>query len=120
MELAEHLPKLSDRLCATFGRFKDLHSLVRSYVYHPRFYGSFSLKSVLPALVPEMRYEDLAIQEGSHASLEYLRMVDSSTPPVEKKRIQKALRRYCGQDTLAMMKIRDELLSRLSARKAIP
>ncbi len=118
-ELAGHLPQLSDRLRATFGRFKDLHSLVRRYFYHPRFYGSFSLKSVLPALVPEMNYEDLAIQGGNQASLEYLRMIDSSTPQAEKQRIRKALRRYCGQDTIAMVKIREELLSRLEGTKSI-
>ena len=118
-ELAEHLPQFSGRLRATFGRFKDLHSLVKRYFYHPRFYGSFSLKSVLPAIVPDMNYENLAIQEGNQASLEYLRMIDSFTPPVEKQRIRKALRRYCSQDTVAMVKIREELLSRLEGTKSI-
>lgn len=118
-ELAGHLPQFNGRLRATFGRFKDLHSLVRRYFYHPRFYGSFSLKSVLPALVPGMNYEDLAIQEGNQASLEYLRMIDSSTPQVEKQRISKALRRYCSRDTMAMVKIREELLSRLEGAKSI-
>jgi hypothetical protein len=118
-ELAEHLPELSGRLRAALGRFKDLHSLIKSSFYHPRFYGSFSLKSVLPALVPDMKYGDLDIQEGNHASLEYLRMIDPSTPQVEKQRIKKALRRYCGQDTLAMVKIREELLRRIEGARSI-
>jgi predicted RecB family nuclease len=118
-ELAEHLPRFRGRLRSTLGRFKDLHSLVRRYFYHPRFYGSFSLKSVLPALVPDMNYEDLAIQEGNQASLEYLRMIDPSTPQVEKQRIKKALRRYCRQDTIAMVKIREELLSRSEAAESV-
>jgi len=117
-ELAGYLPAFSDRLLATLGRFKDLHSLIKSSFYHPRFYGSFSLKSVLPALVPDMNYEDLAIQEGSQASLEYLRMLDPSTPQAEAQRIKDALRRYCGQDTLAMVKIREELLGRLEGKRA--
>jgi len=33
--------------------------------YHPQFHGSFSLKDVLPALVPSMKYETLAIREGA-------------------------------------------------------
>ena len=66
-----------------------------------------------------MNYEDLAIQGGNQASLEYLRMIDSSTPQAEKQRIRKALRRYCGQDTIAMVKIREELLSRLEGTKSI-
>jgi hypothetical protein len=118
-ELAGHLPKLRAPLRATLGRFKDLHSLVKRYYYHPRFYGSFSLKSVLPALVPDMNYEDLAIHEGGQASLEYLRMIDPSTPQEEKKRISEALRRYCGQDTIAMVRIREELLKRLEETKGV-
>jgi hypothetical protein len=118
-ELAEHIPGLSSRLRAALGRFKDLHSLIKSSFYHPRFYGSFSLKSVLPALVPDMKYEDLAIHEGNQASLEYLKMIDVSTPPMEKQRIREALRRYCGQDTFAMVKIREELLRRLEGAKGV-
>jgi hypothetical protein len=110
--LAEHLPDYRERLLATLDRFKDLCEITRKYYYHPKFHGSFSLKSVLPALRPEMSYENLAIREGNQASLEYARMIDSATPPAEKNEIRKNLLIYCGQDTLAMVKIRDELLKR--------
>jgi len=113
-ELAEHLPKLRVPLYATLDRFKDLYSLVKTYFYHPRFYGSFSLKSVLPALVPDMNYRNLTIHEGNQASLEYQRMIEASTPLQEKQRIKEALSRYCGQDTIAMVKIREKLLQRAS------
>jgi len=115
-ELAGHLPKLRIPLYATLDRFKDLYSLVKSHFYDPRFYGSFSLKSVLPALVPDMNYRDLPIHEGNQASLEYQRMIEPSTPPQEKQRIKEALSRYCGQDTIAMVKIREKLLQRTSHR----
>jgi len=118
-ELAAHLPRLSRRLRAALGRFKDLHSMIKSFFYHPRFQGSFSLKSILPALVPDMKYEDLAIHEGNQAALEYLRMIDPCTSPAEKQEIKKALQRYCGQDTLAMVKIREELLRRLEGAKVV-
>jgi predicted RecB family nuclease len=111
-ELAEFFPEYRDRLVATLKRFKDLHALVRKHVYQPEFHGSFSLKSILPALVPSMRYEDLAIQDGRHASVEYLRMLDDSTPPEEREKIRQALLGYCGYDTLGMVKIREELLRR--------
>jgi len=109
-ELSGQLPQFHNQLLSTVDRFKDLHALIRRYYYHPSFHGSFSLKSVLPALVPEMGYQDLAIQEGSHASLEYLRMIDSSTSEGEREGIKKALRSYCAQDTLAMVKIREKLI----------
>jgi hypothetical protein len=111
-ELAEHLPRYRRPLLAGTTRFKDLHSLVRRYFYHPLFHGSFSLKSILPALIPEMNYEHLDIHEGTQASLEYLRMINPSTPKDEKARINKALRVYCAQDTMAMVKIREQLLGR--------
>ena len=77
----------------------------------PEFHGSFSLKSALPAILPEMSYENLEIQEGQLASLEYLKMIDSTTPTEEKKKIKRDLLTYCGHDTLAMLKIREELIS---------
>ena len=70
------------------------------------------MKSVLPALVPEMSYSNLVIQEGSIASLEYLKMHDPSTKTKEKLEIKNNLLKYCGYDTLGMVQIRDELLSR--------
>jgi hypothetical protein len=39
-------------------------------------------------------------------------MIDPETPEDKKARIRSDLLTYCGQDTLAMVKIRDELLSR--------
>jgi hypothetical protein len=60
-----------------------------------------------------MKYETLAIQEGSIGSLEYPRMLDPSTPSGEKERIRKDLLTYCGHDTLGMAKVREELLKRL-------
>jgi len=111
-QLAEHLPHYRDQLLLALDRLKDLQAVIKTHFYHPAFHGSFSLKSVLPALVPDMNYEGLAIQEGNQASLEYLRMVNSSTSHKEKDEIKKALLAYCSHDTIAMVKIREELLKR--------
>jgi hypothetical protein len=113
-KLAEHMPKYRDRLHGLLGRCRDLYAEIRRGYYHPEFHGSFSIKDVLTALVPSMSYGTLPIQEGGHASMEYLRMIEPETPPEEKDRICKALMGYCRQDTLAMVKIREELLSRSS------
>ena len=111
-ELANCLPQQSDRILATMDRFKDLQALIKRYFYSPKFRGSFSLKSVLPVLVPHMSYGDLVIQEGTHASREYQRLLNSETPPEEKRKIEQALIDYCSYDTLAMVKIREALLER--------
>ena len=56
-----------------------------------------------------MNYQNLAIQEGGMASLEYLRMIDPNTPAADKRQIRPNLLAYCGQDTLAMVKIHEVL-----------
>lgn len=111
-ELADFLPHHGDRLKALLPRCKDLLIRIRGGYYHPDFHGSFSLKNVLPVLVPSMSYENLPIQEGDQAGVEYLRMIDPETTSDEKERILADLLKYCGQDTLAMVKIREELLKR--------
>ena len=112
-QLADQFPDLRNQLLDLLNRFRDLHALIRKYYYHPEFYGSFSLKAVLPVLVPSMNHGNLSIQEGRIASLEYLRMLDPATPPDEKAKIKHDLLTYCGYDTLGMVKIRDEILKRL-------
>jgi len=111
-ELVGHLPQYAEPLLATLDRFKDLHAILRRHYYHPGFMGSFSLKAVLPALIPEMDYKNLNIQEGTEASLEYLRMIDPSTPEEQKEIIRRSLLEYCAHDTLSMVKIREKLLKR--------
>jgi len=112
--LAEELSECSEQLHALLIRIKDLHKIIRRNYYHRGFHGSFSLKSVLPALIPEMNYQNLEIQEGQLAGLEYLRMIDPSTSIDEKEKIKKDLLTYCGYDTLAMLKIREDLLKKFS------
>ena len=110
--LAQQFARYREKLLPLLERLKDLYALIRRNFYHPQFHGSFSLKDVLPALVPSMKYETPAIREGSIASLQCLRMLDPSTLPEEKDKIRKDLLAYCAHDTLGMVKIREELLKR--------
>jgi predicted RecB family nuclease len=110
--LAVLIPSLESELSGITSRFKDLYAIIRRHYYNPLFHGSFSIKYVLPALVPSMSYEKLSIQEGSLASLEYMRMINPATPAGEKERIREDLLEYCGVDTLGMVMIRSELLKR--------
>jgi hypothetical protein len=86
-----------------------LFPIVRDHYYHPAFGGSYSIKSVLPAIVPSMGYDDLAIQEGGQAASEYYRMVFVETDWIEQAAIKEALLRYCARDTLAMVELRRAL-----------
>ena len=71
-ELATQFPQYSERLHAIIGRLWDLLPVVREHYYHPDFHGSFSIKKVLPVLVPELGYHELAIQDGMAAGVAYL------------------------------------------------
>ena len=110
--LANRLPQYRDQLLSLLDRCWDLRDVIRTDYYHPQFHGAFSIKNVLPVLVPSLSYENLSIQDGEQAGVEYLRTIDPETPSVQKERIRRDLLEYCGRDTLAMVKIREELLKR--------
>jgi hypothetical protein len=110
-ELAAAVPGQAAALRDIVARLVDPLPVVRDHVYHPDFEGSFSLKYVLPALVPDLGYNDLAIGDGDTASRELTRLVlaDATFPPAERALTRKQLLRYCERDTLAMVRV----LSRL-------
>ena len=90
----------------------DLLPIVREHVYHPDFCGSFSLKRVLPALVPEMTYQGLEIAEGGAAQVQLSRLLfDADVSEAERREIRDALLRYCKLDTDAMVALERRLLA---------
>ena len=109
--MADALPAHADRLLHIAERLVDLLPIVRSHVYHPDFGGRFSLKSVLPALVPELRYDALPIQDGETASLELERWLfrGAELTPESGLELRDSLLRYCCQDTLGLVKLLDRL-----------
>jgi hypothetical protein len=66
--------------------------------------GRYSIKAVLPALVPELSYQDLDIKEGGTASTSFAQMV-SGTFQGNVEKTRQALLAYCKRDTLAMVEI---------------
>jgi hypothetical protein len=111
-DLASWLPEFSGRVDTIQRRLWDLLPIVRDHVYHPAFRGSYSLKYVLPALVPEMTYEGMVVADGKAAGLAWESMVLSGLDRDEHDRIRKALLDYCAQDTLAMVRLVGELKSK--------
>ncbi len=75
----------------------------RSY-YHPDMKNSFSMKSLLPALVPELSYSDLKISSGSIAMIAYENL-QRETDMFKIIEIREYLLEYCKLDTLAMVKV---------------
>jgi len=111
-ELAAMYPDLSDALLDINERFVDLLPITRKAYYHPSQKGSWSIKAVLPALVPELNYADLdGVQNGGDAQLAWMQAASSESG--QGQAIADHLLAYCKLDTLAMVKIVDALLARV-------
>ncbi|MCX5784555.1 MAG: DUF2779 domain-containing protein [Elusimicrobia bacterium] len=108
--LAEFSPRHAKKLLALADRFVDLASPFRArHVLLPEFQGSFSMKAVLPALVPTMTYEGMAVANGGDAQNAYKALLSGKLTTKEEVQLRKDLITYCGQDTLAMVKILEHL-----------
>ncbi len=99
---------------ALIPRLWGLHAVVKAHYYHPGFGGSYSIKAVLPALVPALAYDDLEIQDGTIASVQYGRMISGGVGAEEQMRLRMALLKYCERDTLAMKELRRVLQEKAS------
>jgi hypothetical protein len=109
--LAAAVPHVATELHQVRDRVVDLLAIVRDNVYHPGFGGSFSIKSVLPALVPGLGYDDLAIADGAVASarLESLLLGGDAMQEDDRQALRHNLLAYCGRDTLGMVKLWERL-----------
>jgi hypothetical protein len=83
--------------------------VISNQVYHPAFGGSFSLKAVLPALVPDMSYDGLEVADGHEAGLAWESLVRGGLGREKCDRIRKSLLDYCSQDTLGMVRLVEKL-----------
>jgi hypothetical protein len=117
-QMAEAVPQLSAELLDIAARLVDLLPVVRNHVYHPDFGGGFSIKQVLPALVPALAYRDLAFQDGMLASLELMRLMQQQEriPLAARTRLRDDLLAYCERDTLAMVKLLERLRGMVGAQ----
>ena len=107
--LADAFPEHAGWIAGAKRRIVDLLEPFQSFdYYHREQQGSASIKSVLPVLTGHS-YADLEIQEGSQASLEYLRVHFDDVPEVERRKVREQLELYCGQDTEGMIWIVDAL-----------
>lgn len=105
-ELTERFPDLAAPLLAIKERLVDLHPVTKANYYHPSQQGSWSIKAVLPAVAPDLSYEDLeGVQNGGMAMEAYLEAIHPDTSPERKADINEQLLAYCGLDTFAMVRL---------------
>lgn len=121
-ELANLYPAYSAKLLAIRDKSADLLDLLRNNremyremenaeiinYYHKDLSGSYSIKKTLPVLVPSLTYKGMDVGNGVQAYIAYINY-DSDQPTFNtlktKAERREALKRYCQQDTWAMVEI---------------
>ena len=105
-ELAIRYPQFSKDLLAINARVVDLLPIARERYYHPSQQGSWSIKKVLPAVVPELNYDALdGVQDGGMAMEAFLEAIHPDTSAERKNQIEQQLLAYCKLDTYAMVRL---------------
>ena len=107
-ELAEQFPDLAAHLLNIRDNIVDLLVPFQSgYYYNRAMGGSFSIKSVLPAIFPDdpsLDYHNLeGVHNGSEAMSIFPKIKDM--PPEEQEKARHNLLKYCELDTYAMVKV---------------
>jgi len=110
-KLAQSFPDLSESLNSILPNLRDLMvPFQKAHYVTPPMNGSYSIKYVLPALVPEMAhaYKQLdGIQNGAEAMNAFAGLATMEAE--EQERIRHALLEYCKLDTLAMVRVHQKL-----------
>jgi hypothetical protein len=125
-------PKEAEFINNINSRLWDLMEIFqKQMLVYPEFRGSYSIKNVLPVLVPELSYKGMPIADGSTAMTKWVQMVygggitvkdysesqeDFSTEAidipkesVDKEEVKRDLLEYCKLDTWAMVKILEKV-----------
>lgn len=112
-QLAQALPQYGPAIERVIARLVDLLPIARAYVYHPAQQGSWSIKSVLPALLgqndPRLSYEQLSqsgqVANGGDAQLAFMEAIAPATPAPRRQELHTQLLSYCQLDTYAMVRL---------------
>ncbi len=104
-EIAAAFPNFQFPISNLTSRIKDLMLIFQNrHYYVPEMKGSYSIKQVLPALVPGFSYENLSIADGGSASHAFMSL-QSEKDPEKIREARENLLEYCKLDTLAMVEI---------------
>ena len=108
-ELAKQLPHYSKDITTIIDRVVDLATpFQKKWYYTKEMKGKYSIKYVLPAIVPELTYDNLEIGNGGDASSSFLNLKHESNQDVINT-TRENLIEYCQRDTYAMVKLLEKL-----------
>jgi CRISPR/Cas system-associated exonuclease Cas4 (RecB family) len=115
--LRDAFPELAGRLQAILDRLKNILPVIEDHVYQPNFRGSFSIKKVLPALVPDLTYAALDVADGDTAITRFARMARGEISGDKVGITRQQLLDYCKLDTFAMVSLHQALIQLAAARR---
>ncbi len=111
-EMARIYPEYFDFLEEINSRIYDLGDIFSKQMYvDPKFKGNWSIKKVLPVLVPSLSYKEMEISNGTEAMVGWETLVYKNISEEEKNTLYKNMLRYCELDTFAMIEIYKYLLT---------
>tara|TARA_B100000787_G_C16182189_1_gene292503 strand:+ start:402 stop:1859 length:1458 start_codon:yes stop_codon:yes gene_type:complete len=106
-------PDLKVKINKIIDRIIDLMAFIKKNLYHPKFNGSFSLKKVLPALLPnEEQYREGGVSDGNEAQKQFYNIISDKYDQNEKNEVIKNLIAYCKKDTYSLLLILQKLLEK--------
>lgn len=97
---------LAKELRAMAPRFQDPFDYIMKFVFHSDF-DAFGLKQTYPVLVksPRATYKGQDVKTGQEARDAIIELMDVRTHPDRRTFLLKALKTYCGTDTIAPIEI---------------
>jgi hypothetical protein len=116
-DLKKRFSDLAPQLQRILDRLVDLMPIVQDHVYHPEFRGSFSIKTVLPALIPDLSYKGQVVGDGNIAIMKFAQMARGQIVGERVKETRNGLLEYCKLDTLAMVRLHEVLIDRAASRR---
>jgi CRISPR/Cas system-associated exonuclease Cas4 (RecB family) len=118
LELAVLFPEFTEDINNIVDRLWDLMTpFQKKWYYSPEFYGSYSIKYVLPAMDKSLSYKDLEIRKGDQAIAGFLKFIEE-TDEIKKTKIKNNLLEYCKLDTYSMVVILRELQNKVKDEAA--
>lgn len=109
--MADLYPDYADFLSNLNERINDLMiPFSEMWFFDKDFFGSASVKKVMPVLAPELSYKELNVGDGLLARRMWTQTVLEEKHEANRKEIMDDLSKYCTLDTYAMVRIYEELV----------
>lgn len=108
--MADLYPEYADFLADLNARIDDLMTpFAKMWFFDKDFFGSASVKKVLPVLAPDLSYKELEVDNGLLARRLWTDTVLNGKNGHNRTEVMYNLRKYCELDTFGMVRILEEL-----------